>query len=32
MDITGNPLLITAADVAGVAVILWTGNIHIWEI
>ncbi len=32
MDITGNPLIILASDVVGVAVIVWTGNIHIWEI
>lgn len=32
MDITGNPLLINAADVASVGVIVWTGNLHIWEI
>ena len=32
MDITGNPLIIFASDVVGVAVIVWTGNIHIWEI
>lgn len=32
MDITGNPLLINAADVAGVAVVVWVGNVHIWEI
>lgn len=32
MDITGNPLIILAADVATVAVVVWTGNIHIWEI
>jgi hypothetical protein len=32
MDITGNPLVIDAADVAAVAVIVWTGNIHIYDI
>jgi hypothetical protein len=32
VDITGNPLIILAADVATVAVIVWTGDIHIWEI
>lgn len=32
MDITGNPLIILAADVATVPVIVWTGDIHIWEI
>lgn len=32
MDITGNPLVITATDVASVAVIIWTGCVHIWEV
>jgi len=32
VDITGNPLLVTATDVASVAVVVWTGDIHIWEI
>jgi hypothetical protein len=31
-DVTGNPLTVHAADVATVAVVLWQGNIHIWEI
>lgn len=32
MDVTGNPLTILAADVATTAVIVWLGNVHIWEI
>lgn len=32
MDITSNPLIVTAADCAAAAVVVWTGNLHVKQV
>lgn len=32
MDITGNPIIVTAADVAAAAVTVWKGAIHVLQV